>query len=656
VALITELPALDELVEDYMACDEFAFDVETIGGDRDNPHVATVAWLSLACESRADVIPMGHPNGALEWSGPAPLLSGQRKLDAGKTYEQLRPSDLSKVKIDRRFTPAPKQLKRDVVFDALRPLFMSDIPKIGHNIKFDLHAVSKYIGGHPTGPYYDTLIASWLLDVTLIGRLSLDQCVERELGEVLVKGIGKNVAEHAFEEVARYSLLDAEYTYRLKRALDRKYAKASSQTRWLLGLEMEVLHPVIEMEAVGTRLDAKRLAEIDRDLREDIDAIRGDIFRLAGTRFNIRSNRDKQEVLFLPKSQGGLGLKGLKVTESARSKPESERDIYDFAVDHETMEHYKHKPLVAAMMLHSAKNKLHGTYVLPYLGGSAIRDADEKQKHVVSKAAKTGRIHGQFKQHGTESGRFSSSNPNLQNIPSRSEDGRKLREVFVPDPGMTLVVADYSQIEPRIVASLSGDQAMISTYNDGGDVYQMVADRMGVTRSIGKELVLSITYGVGATTISTRIGCSHTEARDLMAFFAAKFPAIPRHKNAVVSRARRDRYSTTILGRRRPLPKITWADPELRSGAERQAYNHVIQGSAADIMKIALVNIYVALPDSADMLLTVHDEVVVQVEDEDLEEVMEIVRTEMEAAKPRSIYVPLVAEVSSGTNWGSAKP
>jgi DNA polymerase-1 len=330
--------------------------------------------------------------------------------------------------------------------------------------------------------------------------------------------------------------------------------------------------------------------------------------------------------------------------------------VHDWSVDHATLSHYRGRsPLVDALLEYSSVNKLHGTYVLPYLGGAPARADGETAKPVVSRLGRDKRIYAQFKQHGAESGRFSSANPNLQNIPSRSAEGKKLREVFVADPGHLLVVADYSQIEPRIIASLSGDATMIRTYRDGGDVYEAVADRMGVTRSIGKELVLSIAYGVGPQTISVRIGCTPQEARDLMGFFNDKFPAIAVHKNRVLQRTRRHRYAETVLGRRRPLPAIAWADEAKRAAAERQAYNHVIQGTAADVMKIALVNIHAALPDGAAMLMTVHDEVMVQCPEGQQDVAIDVVRREMEAARPSAIVVPLVADVNTGRNWAEGK-
>jgi DNA polymerase-1 len=653
--LVTTTEQLTELVEHYSNVDEFAFDVETIGEDRGNPRTATVAWISFATEGRSDVIPMGHPNGALDWEGPSLRLSGIRKMEKGKTRDELRPSDFSTTGIDRFFLPPPEQLTRAEVFTALRPVLLGDALKIGHNIKFDLHAVAKYVGGIPPGPYYDTMIASWLLDVSLKGRLGLADCVKRELGVQMEKGVGKDISEHPFQVVADYSRIDADLTYRLKRALDERFAGKSKQVNRLLDLEMAVLYPVLEMETTGVTIDTDRLSDIDKQLRDEILRIQEQIYRLAGQSFNIRSNRQKQELLFSPVRKGGQGLRPITLTPKASETRADKRTIYDYSVDHKTLHHYKDtNELAGALLEYGKKMKLHGTYVLPYLGGYPVRSDGEKVKHIESRLQQ-GRIYAQFKQSGTESGRFSSANPNLQNIPSRTADGARLREAFVADPGHRLVVADYSQIEPRIIASLSGDETMIDTYLDGGDVYQAVADRMRVDRNVGKTLVLAIAYGVGSNTIATNINCSVDEAKHLMQFFSRRFPAIGRHKDKVIRSARRNKYADTVMGRRRPLPHIGWADEEMRAQAERQAYNHVIQGTAADIMKIALVNVHANLPDAARMLMTVHDEIVITAEESSVPEVIEIVRANMESACPSFMRVPLVADVNSGANWKEGK-
>lgn len=655
MALIDTTDQLFDMVEHYLRQDAFTFDVETMGDHRDNPHIAPVVWISFATHDRSDVIPLAHPHGELVWEGPALLKSGERKVAAGRDRESLPMSDLSRNKVDRTWEPAPRQIDRGTAFGILKPLFRSDLTKVGHNVKFDLHAVRQYLGEYPEGPYYDTLIASWLTDVGLRkkGTLGLAQCVDKELGETLEKGVGKRIEDHAFSVVAKYSELDALYTWRLYQALEAKYRGLPPAFARILDLEMQVLHPILQMEMSGVRIDTDVLHDFDKELRQDIDGLQGALWGLAGRRFNVRSNRDKQEILF-----GEMGIHPIHPVPGAAEKDPADMTIYDWAVDHETLERNTKEPFVRLLMMYSAKAKLHGTYVLPYLGGETVAGEDGKAKYITSRL-RDGRLYGQFVQHGAESGRMSSREPNLQNVPSRTDEGKRLREAFVADEGHKLIRADYSQIEPRIIASLSGDPTMIETYQNGGDVYQAVADRMSVTRQHGKTLVLAIAYGVGPAKISADIGCSINEARDLMDFFARKFPKIGQHKARTITRAKRFKYAETVWGRRRYLPRLTWSNPEERSQAERQAYNHTIQGTAADIMKAALVNIHAASNGlesvPATILMTVHDEVVLTAPKAWASDVAAMVKSEMESVKPKEIVVPLVAEVVIVDNWGQAK-
>lgn len=653
---------LDELVNHYLTKTYFVFDVETMGDDRDNPMLADLVWISLACDDRTDTIPMGHPNGDFISERRVPNKKGKERLARGVAYEDLNPKyDLS-VQVEKFFTNPPRQLSRDDVVATLLPLFVHpDITKIGHNVKYDLHNMARYIS-MPEPPYFDTMIASWLFDTQRMkgfpstGGLSLRDCVKRELGTEMEKGVGKRIEDHSFEEVAFYSLTDAARTIELFYVLDVAL-QGDADKDWLMDLEMQVLCPVLDMEQHGVQLDRDRLREIDVHLRGLIDETAGSIFRKTGE-FNLRSNKAKQELLFTPKRDGGLGIRSAKLTPAGMKKPESERTIYDFSVDNSVLEANRGNPIIDAMIEYAGLTKLHGTYVVPYLGGYVdVYDGSggTKRKYVKDRTRNGGRIYGQFKQHGAESGRFSSSNPNLQNIPSRSREGKKIREAFVADEGETLVVADYSQIEPRIIASLSGDKTMIETYRAGGDVYQAVADRMSVSRQAGKTLVLAIAYGVGAAKIASDVGCSRREAMDLMDYFSAQFPRIGQHKRKVISRARKEKASFTIMGRERRLPEIRSGYEEFQARAERQAYNHLIQGSAADIMKIALVNVHASLPERAKMLLTVHDEIVISTPTDIVDDVMEIVKEQMEGARPSVITVPLVAEVGTGYRWSDAK-
>lgn len=250
-----------------------------------------------------------------------------------------------------------------------------------------------------------------------------------------------------------------------------------------------------------------------------------------------------------------------------------------------------------------------------------------------------------------------SKEPNLQNVPSRSEEGKKIRDLFIATNGYTLVQADYSQIEPRIIADLSGDPTMQATYLDGGDIYLTVADKLGVDRNTGKTLVLAIAYGIGPSAIAESNNMTKAEAQELMSFFRKQFPRIDRHKRIVLAATRKHNppYSETVLGRRRYLPGIKSRDEGVVAYSERQAYNHVIQGSAADVMKLALIRIRKTLPDYGRMLLTVHDEIVTEVPHQYIDDTVEIVRQAMESVGERWFKVPLVADVKVANRWGQCK-
>lgn len=301
------------------------------------------------------------------------------------------------------------------------------------------------------------------------------------------------------------------------------------------------------------------------------------------------------------------------------------------------------------------------TYVMPYVGGEITRTTMGKEKVVEKKSLLVdGRVHTNFKAHGAETGRFSSSEPNLQNIPSSGDYGKLIRNLFIAPPGYKLVVADYSQIEPRIIAAFSNDPVMMSAYQNGEDIYTAIGETMGVDRKAGKVLVLAISYGVGPDKIASSIGCTVKQAKELLDNFSAKFNDINKYKGRVVRRATAQTpipYVETIFGRRRYIPELKSKENGLRARAERQAFNTVIQGSAADIMKLALVRAHSCFVDEpyAHVVLTVHDELVTVCRDDLAEEVAEAIRESMEGIKLPQITIPLIADVKIVDKWGEAK-
>ena len=664
--IITTKEQLNDLVNYYSSVNAFAFDVETVGENRIQPVVNDVLWISLATEGRTDVIPMGHPNGEfLNWDKEL-LLSGQRKAVAGKL---LTDADYSKNKAKWKpiFDLPPEQLLPGEVFQALKPLFFSDKLKIGHNVKFDLKSIAKYYRGVvPSKPFFDTLMAAFIIDNRNRTALNLAACAERELSLKVEKGVGAEVEVHAFSVVAKYAGIDAEVTWNLYKTFS---PKLENGLRDVWDLEMNLIPALCDMELTGATIDVKELTSLKASLETDIDLAKAKAWKLTGKPFAMNSIKEKQELLFSPKPEG-RGIKPnlrVRVALTARGQAVAETDssnltIHHYSVSSDALEFYRSKDeLVDAILEYQDLNKLMTTYVMPYLGGEVVRTTMGKEKIFDKKSLLiNGRVHTNFKAHGAETGRFSSSDPNLQNIPSSGEYGKLIRNLFVAPPGYKLIVADYSQIEPRIIASFSKDPILVKNYLDGEDIYTTIGNTMGVNRKAGKILVLSIAYGVGPDKIAADIGCTVNDAKDLLNRFTEKFNDISKYKARIIRQALAKSpvpYVPTVYGRRRYLPDLKSKELGLRARAERQAFNTVIQGSAADLMKLAIIRAHSCLvtePD-ANVILTVHDELVTVAREDLAESVAEAVRESMEGVKIPAIIVPLIADVKIVDKWGEAK-
>lgn len=656
--IITTSEQLQDLVEYYLTQDAFVFDVETMGDHRGDPRQNQVVWIAMATNDRVDVIPMGHPNGEYLRTDYPLLPSAQDRIIKGLP---LRASDYSKDerKATKVFGEAPDQLTPGEVFKALKPLFFGDMLKIGHNLKFDLQSVTKYLGQLPAKPYACTLNAAFVLDTRNNHNLGLDDCLKREFDYHMVKGVGAQIEAHTFDDVATYAGLDAEWTWKLW----NKYAPKLERDNVLgvFKLEMDVLYVISRMELHGADIDVEALKVLKEDLENQLEETKATIYRLAGKAFNINSVPEKQKLLFSSKKEGGRGLKPRVLTPKGVKNDEAGNDlvISDFSVSEPAIKAFMGKDaLVDALLNYSDLNKLLTTYVIPYLGGDITRTTSGKSKTVAKRALLlNGRIHTDFIQYGAETGRFSSRNPNLQNVPNpRTPNGKAIRNLFVPPEGYQLVVADYSQIEPRILSSFSGDRVLCQNYLDGVDIYTTIGDTVGVDRSGAKTLVLGMMYGIGPEKIATSIGVSGKEARDLLDNFARKFPSITKYKRQVVAETRRRGpvpYALTYMNRRRYLPDMLSREIGKRAGAERQAFNTVIQGSAADLIKLAMVRAEGLLPDKAAMILTIHDELVTVAPKEVIEETAAAIREAMEGIKALSI--PMLADVKIVDKWGEAK-
>ena len=663
--IITDIPTLRDMVEYYLTQDAFCFDVETVGPRRGMPVANEVLWISFSTNGRGDVIPMGHPNGELIGTVFPLTGAGEKRVAAGLP---ARPSDYSRdvKKAKDVFGTPPSQLFPAEVFEVLEPLLFSDkLLTIGHNLVFDLSSVAKYYEGRvPVGPYFDTMVGSFLYDNRNKNKCGLADCLKRELGYEMVKGVGKEVEAYAYETVAKYSYLDAKYTFLLWRVVQAKLTSASLDN--VMQLEMGVLRVLCDMKLTGAPIDLDVLVQLAADLEVELEAAKAEVYKIAGQQFNINSNREKQEILFGSKESGGRGLRAVTLTTGGEKKKNAGEPLLpsDYSVSADTLKDFQGSDLlVDALANYSDLNKLLSTYVIPYLGGDVTRTTSGKAKIVHKDSLLVNsRIHCDFMQHGVETGRFSSKNPNLQNIPAPNNDlppeednGRKIRNLFYAPDGYKLVVADYSQIEPRIIASMSEDPIMLKNYLDGGDIYTTIGDTMGVNRKAGKVLVLSIVYGVGPKNIAAQIGCSVKEARDLLDNFGRLFPSVGSYKAKVVrsTKSQDIPHVKTILGRIRYLPDINSYNEDFKASAERQAFNTRIQGSAADIMKLALVRAYSLLPPEAKLTLTIHDELVTLTPDDVVEETVDAIKEAMEDI--HLLKVPLIADIKVVQRWGDAK-
>jgi len=650
---------LDEVVKAYSKVDAFVYDVETMGDYRGDPRRNQVVWIALATEDRTDVIPMGHPNGEYIRTDYPLLIAGQRRLAKG---QELRPDDYSKdekkgVKV---FGEAPEQLTPGEVFKALKPLLKDPkVKKVGHNLKFDLQSVAKYIGGLPEPTYFCTLNAAFILDNQQRHSLGLDDCLKRELGYEMVKGVGKEIEKYSFDEVATYAGLDAEWTWKLYKVYEQKIK--DEKVQGVFNLEMDVLQVISEMELRGADIDLAQLAQLKIDIEHQLEETKANIFKLAGRPFNLNSVPEKQAILFTPKKEGGRGIKPKKMTPAGQKRHQEGKPttVKDYSVAQDAMEYLRGRDeLVDELLNYQDLNKLMTTYVMPYQGGSVTRTLLGKSKTVARESILyKGKVHTDFIQYGTETGRFSSRNPNLQNVPNpRTKNGKAVRNLFVAPPGHKLVVADYSQIEPRVIASFSKDRIMCQAYVDKEDLYTAIGDTMGIDRAGGKELLLSVAYGVGPEKISASIGCTLERARELLDEFAAKFPSVTRYKRKIIQEAKVRTpvpYVVTMLGRKRYLPNLRSREMGLKAKAERQAFNTVIQGSSADLIKVAMVRARNLIPDGASLILTVHDELVTVTPDNLAEETAEAIREAMEGINALSI--PMIADVKIVSRWGEAK-
>jgi DNA polymerase-1 len=509
--------------------------------------------------------------------------------------------------------------------------------KIGQNIKYDYLVMQNY-GVELGGPMFDTMVAHYLLQPEL--NHGMDYLAEVYLKydtikiEALIgpRGRGqKNMRDLAPEAVSDYACEDADVTLRLKYVLEKELVTAGIE-RLYYDIEMPLVRVLAYMERNGARVNTDTLKETSRYFTERLQQIENEIYDLAGFTFNIASPKQVGEVLF----------ERMKIVEKAKKTKSGQ-----YSTSEEVLEGLRTKhPIVEKILDHRGLKKLLSTYVdaLPELINPT-----------------TGKIHTSFNQTVTATGRLSSSNPNLQNIPIRNEDGKEIRKAFIPEPGCEFFSADYSQIELRIMAHLSGDENLIEAFRSGEDIHAATASKIyhvpieEVTReqrSRAKTANFGIIYGISVFGLAERMNVSRSEAKELIENYFATYSGVKRYMDESIAVAREKGYIETILHRKRYLPDITSHNSVVRGYAERNAINAPIQGSSADIIKMAMIEIYRRFRVEklrSTMILQVHDELNFSVYPDEKERVQQIVIEAMESAY--QMQVPLHADYGWGANW-----
>lgn len=537
------------------------------------------------------------------------------------------------------YVPIPKELeKAQKIVEEFKPVYEDEkILKIGQNIKYDMQVLKNY-GIDVKGELFDTMVAHYLLNPEL--RHNMDDMAEHLLHyrtihiEELIGPKGKkqkNMRDLAPEDVYEYAAEDADITLRLKNVLEPLLKKHEAE-KLFKEIEMPLVRVLAYMERCGVRIDTKALKETSAHFTKRMNDIQQEIFDMTGEEFNISSPRQVGELLF----------DKLKLSDKPKKTAKGQ-----YVTSEEVLQSLKNKSEVVEKILdYRGLKKLLSTYIdtLPTLINP-----------------KTGRIHTSYNQTVAATGRLSSSNPNLQNIPIRDDDGKEIRKAFIPDEGCEFFSADYSQVELRIMAHLSKDPNMIEAFQEGKDIHAATAAKIykvpleevtKTERSHAKTANFGIIYGISAFGLSERLGISRKDAKALIDGYFETYPKVKEYMEASIAKAREKGYTETVMERRCYLPDINSHNSVVRGYAERNAINAPIQGSAADIIKIAMIHIYRRFQEEgirSKMLIQVHDELDFSVYPEEKEKVQKIVLGEMENAYKLS--VPLLADGGWGKNW-----
>ena len=603
---IVEHGGLGKLAKILKSSKEFVIDVETTSLD---PLEAEIVGISFSTEE------------GTAWFVP---VSGGQNKEEGGFLEELDGGNI------------PIGVPLDEVRGRLGAILGDGtIGKIGHNIKYDLLVFESH-GFRIEGVSFDTMIASYLLDPERrshsLDTLTLDFCRHRMVSyaELFEKGDRvRNIRTVPLERLARYSCEDADYTMRLVGTF-REALEEAELDRLFSDIEMPLCLVLKSMEREGISINTEKLGALSLEASKEMKRLICVIHEQAGEEFNVNSGKQLQRILF-----DKLGLKPVRKTKTGYS---TDMEV----LSQLTSEH----EIAGAILEYRQLAKLTGTYI-------------DALPRLVDKV--TGRIHTSFNQAVTATGRLSSSDPNLQNIPIRTELGRKIRSAFIPRQGNVLLDADYSQIELRIIAHLSGDESLLAAFRTGVDIHTSTAARIGGVseeevdgemRGRAKTINFGVMYGMGARGLARQLGIKVEEAKSFIEEYFERYPGVRDYIERSKEDVRSKGFAETLFGRRRMLPDIESDDGRVRSFSERIAINMPIQGTAADMIKVAMVGIDRAIAGSglrSRMILQVHDELVFDVVPDELDTMRELVRELMEAAV--ELDVPVKVDIGVGENW-----
>ena len=534
---------------------------------------------------------------------------------------------------------APKTLEKTTALTLLKPILENPtIQKVGQNFKYDLTIFARN-GIDVQGVAFDTMLESYVLNST--GRHNMDDLAKRYLGHQTITfeeiaGKGKNQLtfnQIPLEKAAEYAAEDADVTMKLQQVLWEKLSKEPTLEKLFKEMELPLLGVLSRMERRGVLIDSDALFLQSNEIANRLSELEEQAYVLAGQPFNLASTKQLQEILF-----DKLGLPVIQKT--PKGAPSTNEEVLEeLAFSHE---------LPKVLVEHRGLSKLKSTYT-------------DKLPQMVN--PQTGRVHTSYHQAVTATGRLSSSDPNLQNIPIRNEEGRRIRQAFIACEGFTVVAADYSQIELRIMAHLSQDQGLINAFTQGKDIHRSTAAEIfGVAldevtseqRRNAKAINFGLIYGMSAFGLSRQLGIGRADAQSYMDLYFKRYPGVQTFMHDIREKAKAQGYVETLFGRRLYLPDINSSNAMRRKGAERVAINAPMQGTAADIIKRAMIQLDQKLQNDPDiaMIMQVHDELVFEVRSEKVAFYSELIKTQMESAA--DLVVPLIVDVGQGTNWDEA--